>query len=332
VPLGERPAKVTVYVEIVPTDTVKYELEKTTGLLHIDRPQKYSNLCPTLYGLLPQTYCGDEVGALCSRRTGRAGIVGDGDPLDICVLAEKSIPRGDVLLAAIPIGGLRMIDHDEADDKIVAVLAGDAVYGGLTDLEQCPPGLIDRLQHYFLTYKQAPGDEPRVSIAGAYGREEAHEVIAACRRDYDRRYGSLRDLLEHATALNRSVLRPGGLRVARRVEGPAGRGARLGARRRARRRVPGTAYLTGRMLAEGTCRRSWHDARRAIRGAAWSLGVRRFRGARAGGRTRSPGTGTRRRRPRRALARDSAFPLDAASCSTGKRSPSSRARPTSPTR
>lgn len=199
VPLGdEAPDKVTVYVEIVPTDTVKYELEKATGLLHIDRPQKYSNLCPTLYGLLPQTYCGDEVGALCSRRAGLDGIVGDGDPLDVCVLAEKSIPRGDVLLHAVPIGGLRMIDHDEADDKIVAVLAGDAVYGGLTDISQCPPALIDRLQHYFLTYKQAPGDEPRVSIAGVYGREEAHEVIACCRRDYDRRYGALRDLLEHA--------------------------------------------------------------------------------------------------------------------------------------
>src|SRR5271155_4506872 len=84
VPIGaEFPQTVTVYVEIVPTDTVKYELDKPSGYLRVDRPQKFSSVCPSLYGLVPQTYCGSLVGAYCAERTGRSQIVGDGDPLDI---------------------------------------------------------------------------------------------------------------------------------------------------------------------------------------------------------------------------------------------------------
>jgi inorganic pyrophosphatase len=65
VPLGERaPEQVTCYIEITTADTVKYELDKATGLLTLDRPQRYSNVCPTLYGLLPQTYCGERVAQL----------------------------------------------------------------------------------------------------------------------------------------------------------------------------------------------------------------------------------------------------------------------------
>src|SRR5438132_9474923 len=126
---GDPAGVVQAYIEIVPTDTVKYELDKQTGHLRVDRPQRFSNVCPALYGFVPQTHCGERNGELCSLRTGRKGIVGDGDPLDICVLTEKTIPRGDILLEARPIGGLRMIDRGEADDKIIAVLEGDAAYG-----------------------------------------------------------------------------------------------------------------------------------------------------------------------------------------------------------
>ena len=73
------------------------------------------------------------------------------------MLTEKSFSHGDIILCAIPIGGLRMIDGNEADDKIVAVLEGDAVYGGWREIAESPPALIDRLRHYFLTYKQVPG-------------------------------------------------------------------------------------------------------------------------------------------------------------------------------
>ena len=186
VPLGpDAPRTVTVYVEIVPTDTVKYEMDKATGILRLDRPQQYSNVCPSLYGFLPRTLCAERVGALCSERTGRAGIVGDGDPMDVCVLTEKELSHGDILVRAVPIGGLRMIDGDQADDKIVAVLEGDAVFGGHRELADCPSALVDRLRHYFLTYKQGPDRGGRVvEIAQVYGRAEAHEAIARSVEDY----------------------------------------------------------------------------------------------------------------------------------------------------
>ncbi len=181
----EAPRTVVAYVEIVPTDTVKYEVDKASGILRLDRPQQYSNVCPSLYGFLPRTLCARHVGDYCSRRTGRAGISGDGDPLDVCILTEKSLSHGDVLVHAQPIGGLRMLDGDEADDKILAVLHGDAVYGDVHDVGQLPARLVDRLRHYFLTYKQAPDRALRtVEITHVYGRDEAHEVIAASVTDY----------------------------------------------------------------------------------------------------------------------------------------------------
>ena len=186
VPIGDdAPRVVTTYIEIVPSDTVKYEMDKLTGILRMDRPQQYSNVCPTLYGFLPRTLCAERVGAYCAERTGRSGTVGDGDPLDVCVLAEKPFSHGDILVRSIPIGGLRMIDGDEADDKIVAVLEGDVVYGGYRGIGDCPSPLIDRLRHYFLTYKQGPDRSVHaVEITHVYDRDEAHEVIRRSHDDY----------------------------------------------------------------------------------------------------------------------------------------------------
>jgi len=183
---GERaPEAVNAYIEIVPTDAVKYELDKASGHLRIDRPQRFSSMCPTLYGFIPQTYCGAQVGELCSERTGVPGIEGDGDPMDICVLTEKSFAHGNFFLTAKPIGGFRMIDGKQADDKIIAVLVADLAYGHLEDIGDCPKALIDRLRHYFLSYKQFPEDAPRrVEIASAYDRSEAFEVINRSLEDY----------------------------------------------------------------------------------------------------------------------------------------------------
>ena len=145
----DAPKLVTAYIEMVPTDTVKYEVDKVSGYLRIDRPQKYSNVVPALYGFLPQTYCGKKVGEFCSQKTGRKGIMGDGDPIDICVLTEKSIAHGDLLVNAIPIGGFRMIDGNQADDKIIAVLRNDTMYGHFKDISEVPEIVIQRLEHYF---------------------------------------------------------------------------------------------------------------------------------------------------------------------------------------
>ena len=185
------PEEVTVYVEVVPTDTVKFEIDKESGFLTIDRPQKFSNVTPTLYGFIPQTYCGNLIAEYDAKQSKRPIGKGDGDPLDICVLCERTISSGDILLRAIPIGGIRMFDKGEADDKIIAVLKGDEVYASWSDIEQLPEGLINRIKHYFLTYKNLPGAElPTIEIVNVFGKKEAHEVIKKCINDYQLKFRS----------------------------------------------------------------------------------------------------------------------------------------------
>lgn len=179
------PELCTCYIEIVPTDTVKYELDKASGLLKIDRPQLFSNVAPSLYGFIPRSYCATQVAARCAERTGRAGLYGDGDPIDICVLTEKTISHGNLLVTAHPIGGLRLVDRGEVDDKILAVLKDDALYGGITEVTQLPKKLVDRISHYFLTYKQPPGSATSTcEIVEVYDRAEAYEVIRRSFADY----------------------------------------------------------------------------------------------------------------------------------------------------
>ena len=194
----DAPKIITAYIEIVPTDTLKFELDKQSGYLKIDRPQLYSNVCPTPYGLVPQTYCGERVAEFCCQKTGRKGIKGDGDPLDICVITEKVITHNDIIVSATPIGGLRMIDGDEADDKIIAVLHKDNIFGGWDNIDDIPSSLINRITHYFTTYKEAPGAQHRnCEITDVYGREEAFEVIKRSREDYLEKFKNLADLLEN---------------------------------------------------------------------------------------------------------------------------------------
>ncbi len=180
------PSELTAFIEIIPTDTVKYEIDKKSGYLKIDRPQKYSNVIPALYGFVPQTYCAEKVAELCMQSSGKSSIVGDGDPLDICVLTEKTISHGDLLVQAIPIGGFRMIDNNQADDKIIAVLKHDHVYGRFRNLSEVPPDVVKRLYHYFYTYKLSPNDSSAiVDIAETYDAATAKDVINASIEDYN---------------------------------------------------------------------------------------------------------------------------------------------------
>jgi len=186
---ADSPQIVTSYIEVVPSDTVKYEVDKVTGFLKIDRPQKFSNTVPALYGFIPQTYCGNSLASFSAEHNGKKDLKGDGDPLDICVLTEKEITHGDLLVQAIPIGGLRMIDGNEADDKIIAVLKEDAVYGDYKDISELPVSVVNRLKHYFLTYKDLPGDKKsNCEITHVYGIEDAHEVIRRSINDYQVRF------------------------------------------------------------------------------------------------------------------------------------------------
>jgi inorganic pyrophosphatase len=189
------PEIVTSFIEVIPSDTVKYEVDKQSGYLMIDRPQKFSNIVPALYGFIPQTYCKDEVARYCMEKTGRKNIVGDDDPLDICVLTERVVTHGNIIVNAVPIGGFRMIDGGEADDKIIAVLSNDEVYSKWRDISDVPPTVLNRLRHYFLTYKQLPGEEPKCEITHVYGVAEAHEVIRHSQKDYEAKYGNLESAL-----------------------------------------------------------------------------------------------------------------------------------------
>jgi inorganic pyrophosphatase len=186
----DAPTIVNAFIEMTPSDSVKYEIDKATGFLKVDRPQKFSNIVPALYGFIPRTYCAERVADYCMQKTARKGISGDKDPLDICVLTERNITHGNILVPAIPIGGFRMIDGGEADDKIIAILKGDEVYNEWKSMDDCPDALINRLKHYFLTYKQMPGEVPQktVEITHVYGKEEAHAIIQCSVNDYLEHY------------------------------------------------------------------------------------------------------------------------------------------------
>ena len=173
------PRIVNAYIEITPFDLMKYEVDKASGYLRVDRPQRTSSQPPALYGFVPQTYCGERVRRLapgCER--------GDGDPLDICVISERPINHSEVLLRARVVGGLKIVDRGEADDKIIAVVEGDLVWSAATDLSNLPPILIERLQHYFETYKLVPGEKAQIAVQAAYGVRHAAKVIEAAVADY----------------------------------------------------------------------------------------------------------------------------------------------------
>jgi inorganic pyrophosphatase len=182
--VGRDPPRIVhAYIEITPFDAMKYEIDKRTGYLRMDRPQTSSSLPPTLYGFIPRTYCGARVAGLSQRAA-----QGDGDPLDICVITERPINRAEVLVSAKVIGILKTLDGGLADDKIVAVLDNDPIWGGVQEVAQMPEIITFRLRHYFGTYKMIPGQANRVEVLGLRGAEEALAVVAAAVEDYDEIY------------------------------------------------------------------------------------------------------------------------------------------------
>jgi len=180
----EPPYLVQAYIEITPFDTVKYEIDKKTGYMRVDRPQRTSSQPPTLYGFIPRTFCGQRVGDLIPEAKR-----GDGDPLDICVFSERPITRSEVVLNVRVIGGLQMIDNEEADDKIVAVLENDPLWSDVKDISKLSDNLAERLRHYFLTYKLMPGEKSHTHIEKIYGHEHAAAVVKASIEDYIDEFG-----------------------------------------------------------------------------------------------------------------------------------------------
>ena len=178
----DAPEVLNAFIEITPFDLMKYEVDKVSGYLHVDRPQRFSAQHPALYGFVPRTYCADRV-----RKLAPGSSRGDGDPLDICVLSERPMARNEIIIRCRVIGGLQMIDRGEADDKIIAVVEGDYMWGAARDVSEVPPVLVERLRHYFSTYKLVPGDERKkvARVGKVYGRDHALKVVTAAIEDYD---------------------------------------------------------------------------------------------------------------------------------------------------
>lgn len=179
----EPPEVLNAFIEITPFDMMKYEIDKVSGYLRVDRPLRSSAQHPALYGFVPRTYCGERV-----RRLAPGSKRGDGDPIDICVLSERAITRTEIIIRCRVIGGLQMIDRGEADDKIISVLDGDYMWGNARDISDVPPVLVERLEHYFLTYKLVPGERPLAKITSIYGRRHALKVVRAAMDDYDAKF------------------------------------------------------------------------------------------------------------------------------------------------
>jgi inorganic pyrophosphatase len=184
--VGPNPPDVlNAFIEITPFDFMKYEVDKVSGYLRVDRPQRSSAQHPTLYGFVPRTFCAERV-----RRLAPAAKRGDGDPLDICVLSERAIQRNEIIVRARVIGGLQMIDRGEADDKLISVLENDYVWGHARTIGDVPGVLVERLQHYFLTYKLVPGQRSHARITKVYGRDHARKVVRAAIADYEDNFGT----------------------------------------------------------------------------------------------------------------------------------------------
>lgn len=173
------PSVVTAFVEITPFDHIKYEVDKHSGFLKIDRPQYSSSRPPTIYGFLPRTLSGENVYKLMP-----GAKTGDDDPVDICVISSHPVTQSQIILSSRVVGGIPMLDGGEADDKIIGVLEGDAVWANITDVSQLPTQVVDQLVHYFATYKFHP-----VELGEVYGHEHAEKVITASMEDYRARFG-----------------------------------------------------------------------------------------------------------------------------------------------
>ena len=175
----EPPRLVNAYIEMTPFDYVKYEVDKATGYLWIDRPQRTSSQPPTLYGFIPKTYCAEEVADLSPEAKS-----GDGDPLDVCVVSERPINRSEIFVHAKVIGGLQIVDNEEADDKIIAVLENDYFWGDVEQIDELPATLVERMEHYFSTYKMRPDEPAPLQVVRRYEARHAREVVEASITDY----------------------------------------------------------------------------------------------------------------------------------------------------
>ena len=157
------PTSFSTVIEIPKGSKCKYELDKFTGFLRLDRVLYTSTHYPANYGFIPRTYADD------------------GDPLDVLVLGSEPIyPL--TLVDVYPIGVMRMIDGGALDDKIIAIAQNDPNYNNIRSIEELPKHVFDEMMHFFRVYKQL--ENKQTDIKELYDREEAERIVAEAIDNY----------------------------------------------------------------------------------------------------------------------------------------------------
>lgn len=155
-------------IEIPKGSNMKYELDKATGMLSLDRVLFTATHYPMNYGFIPRTY-GD-----------------DKDPLDVLVLCSEAI-QPMTLVRCYPIGIMKMTDGGMGDEKIIAIPYGDPTYMGYTDIKELPKHIFEELKHFFSIYKYLEEKNTKVEKFG--GPIDAVECIEKCIENYKEKFG-----------------------------------------------------------------------------------------------------------------------------------------------
>jgi inorganic pyrophosphatase len=163
-------AFVPAVIEIPRGSHLKYEVDKPTGILRLDRVLYSAVFYPANYGFIPRTHADD------------------GDPLDILVLMQEPVEPLTIVRAR-PLGGLHMTDEHGRDDKIVAVCVDDPAYAHYTSASELPPHIVKELDRFFRDYKLLEGKSGQVDVGAMYGQAEALAVIRQTRAAYERGEG-----------------------------------------------------------------------------------------------------------------------------------------------
>lgn len=170
----EVPANIAAFVpaviEIPRGSHLKYEVDKPTGLLRLDRVLYSAVFYPANYGFIPRTHADD------------------GDPLDILVLMQEPVEPLSILRAR-PLGGLRMSDEKGNDDKIIAVCIDDPAYADYASVKALQPHVLRELDRFFRDYKVLEGKAEQVDVGEMYGASEALAIVRAARDAYERGEG-----------------------------------------------------------------------------------------------------------------------------------------------
>ena len=159
------PGDFSAVIEISKGSSCKYELDKETGMLRLDRVLYTATHYPANYGFIPRTYADD------------------GDPLDVLVLcSEQIVPM--TLVQVYPIGAIRMIDGGKQDDKIIALPFSDPTHRGVKSIHDLPPHIFDEIRHFFTVYKQL--ENKQTAVKELFDREEAEDIVRRAIEDYKR--------------------------------------------------------------------------------------------------------------------------------------------------